>query len=184
VALSALVANRLAYRLLVNRWKPVENANTDATRSRIHERKEETVQESDLVYLIASFPDTTQLEQAVHDLAVPRDQIAVLGNEASGAAALAESLGLATELDSDTPLDEGQRERLEWNRKHHDRPLLAVAVPAEEGRDVRLHLTELGGEMLWAADVAEQVGDVDVEPGMITKEPPLPDGDELAFKRR
>lgn len=141
------------------------------------------MQESDLVYLIASFPDRPSLERAARTLPLSRERIAILGNDASGAKASAESLDVATELDDDIPLDDGQRERLRWNLENNDRPLLAVAVPAEEGRDLRLRLTEIGGEMLWAADVASQVSDVDVDPGMVTDEPPLPHGDELAFKR-
>lgn len=142
------------------------------------------MQKSDLVYLLASFSDTMHLERAARSLALPANRMTIIANDAPGATEFAKSLGASGKLDDDVELGEGQRERLEWHLENDNRPLLAVKVPAEEGREVRLQLTQFGGEMLSASDVAEQVGDSDIDPGMISDKPPLPGSDELAFKRR
>ncbi len=107
---------------------------------------------------------------------MPENHLHVLGNDASGAREAAEALGVSTTLDDDDlELDEVQAVRLEWHLENDDRPMLAVNVMAEQGREVRLRLSEMGGEMLTAPTVSDQVADVSVDPGMVdTEEPHLP----------
>ncbi len=138
---------------------------------------------SDLVYLIFSFPDRTSLEQAVRALGVPANRISVLGGKQTDASALASSLGANSELDDEVGLAPGQDDRLNWYLENTSQPLLAVLVTAEEGRDIRLQVTRLGGEDITSGDTLEQASDVDVDEGTLSDRPHLP-GDEMAWTPR
>lgn len=136
--------------------------------------------ESEPIYLIASFPDMGGLERAVRALEPAPLHVAVLGNEASGVAE-AERLGLERELEPDISLDADQQARLDWHLEHDSRPMLAVRVLAGAGRELRHRLLALGGEMIANPGAAVQVNDVDIEPGTVTDEPPLsPSHDRLS----
>jgi hypothetical protein len=126
------------------------------------------------VYLLASFPDTASLVQAARALALPPRRIAVLGSDESGAEQAARELGVENELREDLELDLGQADQLKWHLENDKRPVLAAVVLAEQGRDTRLRITELGGEMLYAPEVMQQDWDVEMDPGMETDEVPLP----------
>lgn len=137
--------------------------------------------ESDLVYLIASFPDAARLRAAAEALDLPRERLVVLGSDGSGADALAGELGVGDALHEEIHLDDAQRERLAWHREHRDEPLLAVEVMAEQGRDVRLQITEMGGRMLTAPDISTQANDVAYDPGMGSERPDLPPPEDRIF---
>jgi hypothetical protein len=126
------------------------------------------------VYLLASFPDTDSLIQAARALSLPPRRLAVLGSDRSGAEQAARELGVENELRGDIELDLGQDDQLKWHLENDNRPVLAAVVLAEQGRDTRLRITDLGGEMLYAPDVMQQDWDVEVDPGMKSDEVPLP----------
>lgn len=130
------------------------------------------------VYLIATFPDASTLLQAARALNMPANHLAVLGGDQSGAAALAEELGVPTELNDDIPLDKEQATQLEWYVEKNERPLLAVEVMAVQGRDVRLRLTEMGGEMITAPLISDQANDAVFDPGMTSGDPDKPRDDD------
>lgn len=138
---------------------------------------------SDLVYLIFSFPDRQSLEQAVQALRVPANRISVLGSKQTDASALASSLGANTEIDDEVGLAPGQNDRLNWYLENTTQPLLAVLVTAEEGRDIRLQVTRLGGEDITSGDTLEQASDVTIDAGTLSDRPHLP-GDEMAWTPR
>lgn len=139
------------------------------------------MQESDQLYLIASFADEARLDQAAKALKMEPHRLVVLGGDESRAETLASGIGATTELKDEVMLDDDQKRRLEWNKEHDIGPMLAVQVSASEGTEVRRLLTEMGGEMLWAPGPHVQVNDAAIDPRTVTDEPALsPSHDRLS----
>ncbi|MDQ4075665.1 MAG: hypothetical protein M3220_05375 [Chloroflexota bacterium] len=132
------------------------------------------MEESQLVYLIAAFPDLEGVERAVRMLRMPENRVSVLGDDQTALEEVANRRGIRTALNEEIELDSAQAERLRWHLENRGQPLLAVAVLAEQGRDVRLRLQELGGQLIADPPVDLQAGDASVDPGMDADEPELP----------
>lgn len=127
-----------------------------------------------LVYLIAAFPDFESVERATSMLRMPGNRVTVLGDDQTALDVVAKRHGIRTDLNEEIELDSAQAERLRWHLENKGQPLLAVAVLTEQGRDVRLRLQELGGQLIADPPVDLQAGDASVDPGMAADEPELP----------
>lgn len=135
------------------------------------------MEDYDEVYLIARFPDAARLQQAAQSLLgvdVAHNHMVVLGNGAASTQTLADALQVRSELNRDIKLDDATQERLRWHQERGDGPMLAVQVMAAQGRDIRLRLTKLGGDMLDAPNLDMQANDLDVDPGMPLEAPDQP----------